>query len=312
MPCHETFISRWKGTSNMFAARSKMWVAALLLLNMATAARANDIEDFFKTLRGGANRRPPQSTAVPVGHERGPGYAGRHAAGTPRYGSEYPSHLSSRDWNQQYQLSEQQYTRSGRGNHSSHQSHHYRHDGRDRYDHQRSRADWRTPVATRSGTHLSFRISSGAPSGYGETLDHPAAPTYWPETSPHMMPIRPNPGQMHGVPTRQGFPISHQLVSHQLGDIITCPVPLATCVRVEDAHRIAPNAVPVIVAVRDPHLPPHHTGCQEQLVYVEVFVPPCPLRRLTVSPCRTRIKMDFGHHEVDLCSRNGLIVVDYD
>lgn len=278
-----------------------------MLLNMATAARANDIEDFFKTLRGGTNRRPPQVTAIPVGHDRGPGYSARTAADPLRHGSGYPSHLSSRDWNQQYQLADEQYNRSGRGNHSNHRFDDYRHHGRDRYDDQRSRTDWGRPVGTRSNTHLSFRISSGDPSVYRGNLDHPAAPTYWPAASPQVIPIRPTPGHMPGYPVRQGFP-----VGHQLGEIVTYPVPLATCIRVEDSHRIAPNAVPIIVAVRDPHLPPHHTGCQEQLVYVQVYVPPCPLQRLTVSPCRTRIKMDFGHHEVDIRSCNGLIVIDYD
>lgn len=96
----------------------------------------------------------------------------------------------------------------------------------------------------------------------------------------------------------------------QLGQFIDCQVPLATCVQVEDECNIALNAVPVVVAVRDPNMCVHETI--ERLVYVQIFVPQCRLRDLQVSPCRTRVSLDYGRYEVDIKSGNGVIVVDYD
>jgi hypothetical protein len=50
----------------------------------------------------------------------------------------------------------------------------------------------------------------------------------------------------------------------------------------------------------------------ERLVYVQIFDPACPLRDLRVSPCRTRISLNYGPYEVDIKSANGMIVIDYD
>jgi hypothetical protein len=50
----------------------------------------------------------------------------------------------------------------------------------------------------------------------------------------------------------------------------------------------------------------------ERVVFVQVFVPPCPPRCIHISPCHTRVTMDFGTYEVDIKSKDGLIVVDYD
>ncbi len=96
----------------------------------------------------------------------------------------------------------------------------------------------------------------------------------------------------------------------QLGQFIDCQVPLATCVQVQDECNIAPSAVPVVIAVRDPNMCVHETV--ERLVYVQIFVPQCPLRDLQVSPCRTRVSLDYGRYEVDIKSGNGVIVIDYD
>ena len=102
------------------------------------------------------------------------------------------------------------------------------------------------------------------------------------------------------------------VLPHEYGQIVTCPVALEPHVRVRGLHRVAPNAVPVVVAVRDPHLGRFgHAGCVEQLVYVEVLVPTCPLQRLRVSPCKTRIVMDYGHHSVTIVSRNDCVDVIY-
>lgn len=103
------------------------------------------------------------------------------------------------------------------------------------------------------------------------------------------------------------------VLPHALGQIVTCPVPLAPHVRVRNPHEIAPGAQPIVVAVRDPHLAAWGShGCVERLVYVQVFAPPCPLRSMTVSPCRTRVTLDYGEWEICIRSCSGVIEVEYD
>ncbi|MCH2209892.1 MAG: hypothetical protein MK110_01210 [Fuerstiella sp.] len=100
---------------------------------------------------------------------------------------------------------------------------------------------------------------------------------------------------------------------HEVGEIVTCRVALESHVRIRNADEIAPGALPVIVAVRDPHLPAWDTpGCVEQLTYVQVFVPPIPLREISVSSCRTRIELDYDDWEIKIRSCNGVIEVEYD
>ena len=103
------------------------------------------------------------------------------------------------------------------------------------------------------------------------------------------------------------------VLPHQIGDIVTCPVALEQNVVVKDCDEIAPDACPVVVAVRDPRLGRYRGhDCQERLVYVEVMVPPCPLQRLRVSPCKTKVRLDYGRYEIDIVSRNGCVEIDYD
>lgn len=100
---------------------------------------------------------------------------------------------------------------------------------------------------------------------------------------------------------------------HTLGQIVTCNVPLVHNVRVINPHEIAPGARPIVVAVRDPHLPAWGShGCVERLVYVQVFAPCVPLRNMTVSPCRTHVTLDYGDWEICIHSCNGLVEVEYD
>jgi len=125
---------------------------------------------------------------------------------------------------------------------------------------------------------------------------------------PEYIPAQPLP-PVTSYPTRHAYP-QHAPSPFELGQFIDCRVPLATCVEVVDECRIAPNAVPVIIAVRDPHMCVHEV--LERLVYVQIFVPPCRLRDMCISPCRTHISLDYGCHEVDIKSGNGLVVIDYD
>lgn len=108
-------------------------------------------------------------------------------------------------------------------------------------------------------------------------------------------------------------PSTFGALPHELGEVVTCDVPLAAHVRVRNADEIAPGAYPIVVAVRSPHLAPWGSpGCVESLAYVQVFAPPIPLRELSVSPCRTRIVLDYGKWEIRIRSRDGLIEVEYD
>ena len=97
---------------------------------------------------------------------------------------------------------------------------------------------------------------------------------------------------------------------HHVGEIVCCRVPLATVVRVKGADNICRHAVPAVVAVRDPHLCGHEPV--ERVVYVQVMVPPCPPRKVEISPCRTRVQLCFDDYEVEITSKSGVISVEYD
>ena len=97
---------------------------------------------------------------------------------------------------------------------------------------------------------------------------------------------------------------------HQIGDVVTCPVPITTCVRVRNTHNISPCAVPSVLAVRDPNIGRFRT-CTERLAYVQVFIPQCPLRCMRLSPCKTRLRLDYGKYEIDIVSRNGQVNITY-
>lgn len=173
----------------------------------------------------------------------------------------------------------------------SHAAHHQTHRTSSRHlstRHATSRRSSRPVVVSRPG--LRFSVSFGQPAAQ-------RVPVYAPAPVLEAPPV---PGSFGHLP-------------HQLGEIVTCAVPLETHVRVKDVCDIAPNAVPVIVAVRNPHLGRFRSrGCVESLVYVEVLAPQCPLRSARVSPCRTRIRLDYGKYEVNITSRNDCVLVDYD
>lgn len=86
---------------------------------------------------------------------------------------------------------------------------------------------------------------------------------------------------------------------------VTPTLVLYSNVRVKDTKNIAPCAIPRIVQVADPCNP----GC---LVNVEVCVPPCACECVKVSRCGTKVKLDYGKYEVEITSRRGQVVVDYD
>ena len=153
-----------------------------------------------------------------------------------------------------------------------------------------------TPPVAVPRSSSSFRISFGNP---WQPVAQPV------QAVPPVPVIPPQPIIPHAGPA---------VLAHQIGDIVTCPVALEQNVVVKDCDEIAPNACPVVVAVRDPRLDRYRRGhdCQERLVYVEIMVPPCPLQKLRVSPCKTKVRLDYGRYEVDIVSRNGCVEIDYD
>ena len=116
----------------------------------------------------------------------------------------------------------------------------------------------------------------------------------------YQQPVLPRPGDLDHLP-------------HEYGAVVTCPVPLTACALVRDECRIAPNAVPTVIAVRNPELGRFRSrDCIEECVYVQVMAPPCPPQRVRVSACRTKVRLDYGRYEIDVVSRRGGIEIDYD
>lgn len=84
------------------------------------------------------------------------------------------------------------------------------------------------------------------------------------------------------------------------------PVVLYQNVRVKDARKIHPLAVPTIVEVPDPR-DRHCTVC------IEICAPPCECVKVRRHGLLGRkVEFDYGKYEIDVTSRRGLIVIDYD
>ena len=292
----------------------KLRLSGILILALAFipsgSVRANDLEKFFNALRGG-NRGHSNPVVHSIGHRHGAGQVAGHQGHTPTmaglqsHNQRFARDLTSRDV---YKL-QQNADRGRRG--SDH--HHFAHSEHDFHSVHNQTLNRYSNAGTRSGIRLSFSIGAGRSQPYHSVAVQPA-PLYlsgpgYPGTA----------CVTAGIPEIPLAPLQFEpphpnllAMPHQIGEIVDCQVPLVAGVRIEDPENIAPGAVPVVVAVRDPCLPPWVEGCTDSVVYVEVCVPQCPLQKLTISPCRTRIKLDFGRYAVDVKSRDGRIVVDYD
>jgi len=92
------------------------------------------------------------------------------------------------------------------------------------------------------------------------------------------------------------------------------PVTLFDCVKYKDRRNIAPCAVPMIVSVPDPCAcrSACDCSCGPQCVYVEICVPPCDCPCVKWKRCGEKLVYDFGKYEVEITSRKGVVVVDYD
>ena len=76
-------------------------------------------------------------------------------------------------------------------------------------------------------------------------------------------------------------------------------------VKVRQARKAHPCAVPMLVAVQDPCNP----CCQ---VCVEVCVPPCAVAEIRCQRLGNGVVYDFGKYEVEIKQRGELLIVDYD
>ncbi len=301
-----------------------------LLLAMSARTQANDIVDFLRAVNGVPEERHPASP-----HH----LAGRHDHGTGRHdGAGYGGReLSSRDVYKQSLQADERHAAFGEHGRIEYGNDRFDRKSYDRnsYDRDRlgrSQSDFYNRVDLRdrsySGSHpshsnfsrprvqISLRVGSntGVSSGSGGHIHMPPQQSRNLASVQTLPPVQDYP-PVHDYPPVQSYPPVQdyppvQVLPHEIGQIVDCQVPLATRVLVEDECNIAPDAVPAVIAVRDPSMCAHES--HERLVYVQVFVPPCPLRSLTVSPCRTGIRMDFCDYGVDIKSKNGVIIVDYD
>ncbi|MCA9024273.1 MAG: hypothetical protein KDA86_03570 [Planctomycetaceae bacterium] len=82
------------------------------------------------------------------------------------------------------------------------------------------------------------------------------------------------------------------------------PVALYPRVRVRSKHKAHPYGVPTIVAVADPR----DRSC---LVNVEVCMPPCECLGVFHNRRGNRVTYDFGQYEIEIISRLGVVIVDY-
>jgi hypothetical protein len=136
----------------------------------------------------------------------------------------------------------------------------------------------------------------------GEPLPEPPKPPRSAKLQPPPEPV-PSPMPSAALPSA---PLDRQL---SYGSIVSEPVSLYPHVRVKDGDDVAPGAVPIVVAVRDPNT------CRKEpagLVFVQVCVPTCPLCKVRVNRWGTEVKLDYGKYEVEIRSRNGLVTIDYD
>ena len=88
---------------------------------------------------------------------------------------------------------------------------------------------------------------------------------------------------------------------------------LFPCVKYRDRRHIAPCAVPMYVAVRDPC--ERHDRClcgPPKCVLVEICVPPCGAPKITCHRDGTKVRYDYGRYAVNITSRHGVVVVNYD
>jgi hypothetical protein len=90
-------------------------------------------------------------------------------------------------------------------------------------------------------------------------------------------------------------------------------VALYANVKYRDRRYIAPCAVPICVAVRDPCERHDRCACgPPKCVMVEICVPPCGNPKITSKRDGSKVRYDYGKYAVNITSRHGVVVVNYD
>jgi hypothetical protein len=94
------------------------------------------------------------------------------------------------------------------------------------------------------------------------------------------------------------------------------PLGLYHRVKYEDLDNIHPCAVKMVVQVMDPCPPPRDpcSCCKPapRFVLVEICVPPCGCKRVKISRGGAKVEYDYGKYEIEIKSKKGVIVVNYD
>ena len=263
-----------------------------LMLATSATTQANDIVDFLRAINGSSDRRSGPVVAQPVN----------------QYGNRQPYRMENGD-----------------ARFSNHANHNHIQPVSNRGNsvllpgNTNLRPNRAISPPSRSGLQVRLQFASNGNQNptYAPQLSIPPQPQFVQPQVPQQPPVYGYPS-VPNYPGAQPFPPvapapatigQYPIDQCPIGQFVHCQVPLATCVRIRNARRIAPNAVPMIIAVRDPNMCVHDV--EERVVFVEVCVPPCPLLDLRVSNCHTRVTLDYGHHSVDIRSVRGMIVVDY-
>ncbi len=149
------------------------------------------------------------------------------------------------------------------------------------------------------------KIELGSPSNQFTAVDFdapPPAPGIGGSMPPAPMPATLHPVPEAGPPAVGGTPV---------------PVPaganLYPCVKYHHERKIAPCAVPMVVAVRDPCAKKDPCGCCEppKCVMVQICVPPCGCPKVRCKADGAIVRYDYGHYVVSIVSHHGVVSVVY-
>ncbi|WP_146508104.1 hypothetical protein [Thalassoglobus neptunius] len=89
-------------------------------------------------------------------------------------------------------------------------------------------------------------------------------------------------------------------------------IELYNCVKVIQARKIAPCAVPKIVSVPNPCYDPCKPCCQPKCVFVQICVPPCACEDVICRKGGDRMIFSYGKYAVKVTARRDTLVVNYD
>jgi hypothetical protein len=126
----------------------------------------------------------------------------------------------------------------------------------------------------------------------------------------------PAPGAEVGtvLPPPPGQPVPQTLPAAPGGQPLpmAAALPLFPCVKYRDERNIAPCAVPMCVAVRDPCDDHCSCGAPPRCVMVQICVPTCGCAKISCKHDGEKVRYDYGKYRVDITSKRGVVVVDYD